>query len=279
MTQPQSDRLPVSVVIPAYCSSQTLPRAIASVAAQTRWPQEVIVVDDASADDTWDTIQSLAAQYPSGWIKAIRQAVNQGAGDARNAGWELAQGDYIAFLDADDSWHPQKLEIQYGYMRANPQIDLCGHGHEVVLGDPPSKPQASAPTPEDTPTARRISRPQVLLKNPFITPSVMLKRSLPLRFRQGQRHMEDHALWMQVILEHHAAARLDAKLATIHKAPFGASGLSAQLWAMEKKELWNYRCLSKVGHISSLSMLLLSGFSFLKFIRRLIYSTLNLLKT
>jgi glycosyltransferase involved in cell wall biosynthesis len=275
MSASTPDRLPVSVVIPAYRASQTLPRAIASIAAQTRWPLEVIVVDDASPDGTWDSIQSLAAQYPSSWIKTIRQPTNQGAGDARNAGWEMAQGDYIAFLDADDSWHPQKLEIQYAYMQANPHVDLCGHAHEVLLGATPSSPLASAPTPEAPPAARRISRTQVLLKNPFITPSVMLKRSLSLRFRKGQRHMEDHALWMELILMKHTAVRLNALLATIHKPAYGASGLSAQLWAMEKAELNNYRHWCVAKHIGFISMCSLSAYSMLKFLRRIILLLAN----
>jgi GT2 family glycosyltransferase len=106
-TQPQ-----VSVIIPTYNCARYLPEAIDSVLAQTYRDFEIIVVDDGSTDDTPDVL----ARYGEA-ILVIRQP-NQGRGAARNAGILAARGQYIAFLDADDLWLPEKLEKQVALLRA-----------------------------------------------------------------------------------------------------------------------------------------------------------------
>ena len=88
--------LPISVVIPCFGCARTIERAVASVAAQRQRPLEVIVVNDASPDDTAQVSQRLKASYPTGWIRQITLATNQGAASARNAGWEAAAGQYVA---------------------------------------------------------------------------------------------------------------------------------------------------------------------------------------
>src|SRR5262245_39908172 len=98
----------VSVVIPSYNSAAYLPAAIDSVLAQTARDLEVIVVDDGSTDDTPDVV----ARYGPP-VRGIRQA-NAGVAAARNRGIAEARGRYIAFLDADDTWEPVKLERQLG---------------------------------------------------------------------------------------------------------------------------------------------------------------------
>lgn len=95
----------VSVVIPAYNAVSTIKEAIESVYLQTLPPFEVIVVDDGSTDETSDIVRA----FPE--VRCFSQS-NQGVGAARNRGIAEAKGQYIAFLDADDLWHPQKLELQ-----------------------------------------------------------------------------------------------------------------------------------------------------------------------
>ena len=99
------------MVVPCYRCAATIERAIASVAAQTQRPQEVILVDDASGDETLQQLYSLQSQYGE-WIKVVALTTNVGAASARNAGWNVATQPYIAFLDSDDAWHPQKVAIQ-----------------------------------------------------------------------------------------------------------------------------------------------------------------------
>ena len=100
----------VSVIIPTYNRAPFIERAIHSVLQQTYNDLEVIVVDDASTDDTWDRVAAL--QNVDHRVCYIRHKTNQGAQVARNAGIQAARGEYIAFLDSDDEWLPQKLERQ-----------------------------------------------------------------------------------------------------------------------------------------------------------------------
>jgi glycosyltransferase involved in cell wall biosynthesis len=256
---------PVSVVIPCYRCAGTIGRAVSSIAAQTRLPAEVIVVDDGSGDGTLDVLHALAAAHPAGWIKVLVQPRNRGAADARNAGWAAATQPYLAFLDADDAWHPRKIELQYGYMKEHPEVTLCSHRHEVL----------AAPGVPDRPVgevaAERVSRTSLLLSNNFFAPTMMmLKRELPQRFLSGRRHVDDHLLWLQIVCTGHTFVRLSAKLAYTYKRPFGESGLSGQLWVMEKSELANYWILRREGAIGFAAAIALSAWSLVKFARRLL---------
>ncbi|ELY85659.1 glycosyltransferase family 2 protein [Natrialba taiwanensis] len=98
----------VSVVIPTYNRAGTLPTAIDSALEQTVEEIEVIVVDDGSTDDT----PAVLASYDDPRVQPVVHADNQGANVARNTGIDHARGEYIAFLDSDDEWRPEKLDRQ-----------------------------------------------------------------------------------------------------------------------------------------------------------------------
>lgn len=255
---------PVSVVMPCYRCTRTLARAVASVAAQTSLPTEVILVDDGSADGTRALMQELANNYPPDWVKLVLQDQNTGAASARNAGWAVARQAYIAFLDSDDAWHPQKIEIQYAYMQANPDVALCGHGHRLLTKNVlPDWPVASA-------EAQTINKWALLLSNRFVTPSVMVRRNVAPRFNVTQRHMEDHRLWLEILFSDARVVKLSADLAAIYKDQFGVQGLSAQLWLMERGELANYQSFHRQGFINAFQFAFLALYSALKFVRRLL---------
>ena len=110
----------ISVVIPAYNAGGFIKRTIDSVLAQTYRDYEVIVVDDGSTDNTADVVKSCA-----GKVRYIYQE-NAGDGPARNTGIRAAKGDWIAFLDHDDEWLPQKLELQMKLLDRNPDLRWCG---------------------------------------------------------------------------------------------------------------------------------------------------------
>jgi len=114
----------ISVVIPTYNRKHTLPRAIASVLNQTIQPTEIIMVDDGSTDGTADWIQET---YPR--INPISQS-NKGVSAARNIGIKSAKCDWIALLDSDDEWLPEKLEKQVEALNQNPGIKFC-HTEEI----------------------------------------------------------------------------------------------------------------------------------------------------
>lgn len=255
---------PVSVVMPCYRCTRTLARAVASVAAQTNLPIELVLVDDGSADGTRALMQELANTYPPGWIKLVLRDENTGAASARNVGWAVARQPYIAFLDSDDTWHPQKIELQYAYMQANSHVALCGHGHRLLTKNAlPDWPVASV-------TAQPINKWALLLSNRFVTPSVMVRREVAPRFNLTQRHMEDHRLWLEILFGGARVVKLSAELAAIYKDQFGVQGLSAQLWLMERGELANYQSFYRQGFIKAYQFAALALYSALKFVRRLL---------
>lgn len=97
----------ISVVIPAYNAEETIARAVRSALDQTLRPREVIVVDDGSLDAT---VRAVPTGHPR--VRLIEHESNKGGSAARNTGWRAASGGWIAFLDADDVWRPEKLEMQ-----------------------------------------------------------------------------------------------------------------------------------------------------------------------
>jgi len=111
----------VSVIIPTYNRAHVLARSIQSVLNQTFQDFELIIVDDGSTDDT----ESLVNRFSSKKIKYVRHQKNQGGSPARNTGIRLAKGDYIAFLDDDDEWMPEKLERQMEVIcKAPPEVGV-----------------------------------------------------------------------------------------------------------------------------------------------------------
>ncbi|NGM70458.1 glycosyltransferase [Natronolimnobius sp. AArcel1] len=122
----------VSVVIPTYNRAPTLPRALESTLAQTIDDLEILVVDDGSTDDTASVLATY--QDVDSRVRPVVHATNQGANVARNTGIEHARGEYIAFLDSDDEWHPEKLERQLAALEDRPDEWVgvyCDAGFEL----------------------------------------------------------------------------------------------------------------------------------------------------
>jgi glycosyltransferase involved in cell wall biosynthesis len=119
----------VSVIIPAYNRSTTISRAIESVLAQTFPDFQVIIVDDGSTDQTRETVHEFVDER----IQLICHDSNLGAAAARNTGMKAATGKYIAWLDSDDAWVPEKLHIQLNALeRATQNQKACYTGYERI---------------------------------------------------------------------------------------------------------------------------------------------------
>jgi glycosyltransferase involved in cell wall biosynthesis len=110
----------VTVIIPAYRRADALPRAVRSVQAQTFGDWELIVVDDASGDET----ASVAEGLGDARLRVIRHTTNRGPGAARQTALEAARGEWIALLDSDDEWLPEKLALQ---LAAGAPVVGCGY--------------------------------------------------------------------------------------------------------------------------------------------------------
>jgi glycosyltransferase involved in cell wall biosynthesis len=121
----------ISVVIPAHNCEATIRRALASVAAQTLQPAQIVIVDDASEDGT----AAVASEIAGHKGKVIRLKENIGASGARNAGIRVADSDLIAFLDADDEWLPAKLEKQVKLLLSEPQSSFASCRTDLISAD------------------------------------------------------------------------------------------------------------------------------------------------
>lgn len=185
----------VAAIIPTYNSALFLGQAIESVLAQTYRQIETIVVDDGSTDGT----QELLRRY-EGRIKIITQQ-NQGVGAARNAGVSATNANYLAFLDADDLWLPNKIERQVAIFRAHPEVVLVSTGCKTI--DSNGNPLQSTRPPRHL-LDRTIGLYSRLLKygNCIAMPSVMVRRDAfeaagCFRHEKGP-YSEDYDLWIRM---------------------------------------------------------------------------------
>jgi glycosyltransferase involved in cell wall biosynthesis len=256
------DTAPVSVVVPCFRSAHTIAHAVASVAAQLVRPAEVVLVDDGSGDGTLEQLHRVAQAYPPGWVKVIAMPRNGGPSAARNRGWEAASQPWIAFLDADDSWHPQKLKLQMEALAEDPQIALIAHDMNV---QPRSEP---APALKYPMKVRVFPRHLLMLRSPFPTASIMVRRDLPFRFDEKRRRAEDFMLWAQILLSGYRCAKLNQVLASWHKPPFGAGGLSGDLVAMYEAALDVRKTLHEQGLLSWWQWRLADAMSVVRYARR-----------
>lgn len=123
-----------SIVIPAYNAARFIEKTLDSVRGQTYRDYQVLITNDGSTDTTEQVIAAYAARHPSFPLELSNQE-NKGIGGARNNGLFRAQGDFIAFLDADDYWHPEKLAKMADFLTVNPQVDVAYHDETEVRGD------------------------------------------------------------------------------------------------------------------------------------------------
>lgn len=252
---------PVSVVIPMFNSAATIERALESVATQSSPPQEVIVVDDCSNDMSASIVERWSkSNIP---VKLIKHSQNLGPSASRNTGWNMAIGTYVAFLDADDSWEPRKIEIQYEWMAGSPNVAVCGTLHSIDT----RKPQSLVSSPQVIPT-RRFTICDLLIKNRFSTPSAMVKRDIGERFDSTFRYSEDYLLWLTIASRHQSIYRIELPLTVLHKKTYGQGGLSSDLVPMLRGELRAFRSLAKLTPMTRRRMVLAMTWSILKFIQR-----------
>lgn len=259
---------PVTVVIPCWRCKDTIERAVNSIRQQTFLPKKIILVDDASDDGTADFLEQLKNRYENNWIDVIRLSVNSGPGPARNEGWRKAETPYVAFLDADDAWHPRKLELQLNWMMINPEIVITGHSSELfdeekgftkidVLNEP-----------------QKYTLLNMLVSNKMITRTVILKADIPFVFA-GKDVTEDYLLWLEISAKKFPIIKFDIPLAVSFRPEFSAGGYSANLWKHEKRELKAISYLHVTHKINSLIWVISSSWSLIKFVRRIIITRLR----
>ena len=213
----------ISVIIPTYNRATTLERAILSVLDQTFSAREVIVVDDASTDNTSDILEKYSDR-----IKIIINESNRGVSFARNAGIQVARGDWIAFLDSDDIWLPEKLERQKGFHEAHPTV-LISQCDEIwirngVRVNPMSKHKKLDGWIFEACIPLCIVSPSAVIIHKRIFKHIGL-------FDVNLLACEDYDLWLR-IAPHYEIGLLDEKLVTRYGGH--EDQLSRKFWGMDR---------------------------------------------
>lgn len=179
-----------SVVIPTYNRAPMLRRALASIFAQTRGDFEVIVVDDASEDETQVVLENIRDSR----LRCFRHDIRAGASAARNTGLQACRGDYVAFLDSDDEWLPQKLEQQLAVFERRSTCGLVYTGALYLYPD--------SRTHVLLPRHRGRITEQLLVSNVVGSTSVGMIRRAVLdvigEFDAVVEALEDHDLWLRI---------------------------------------------------------------------------------
>jgi glycosyltransferase involved in cell wall biosynthesis len=180
----------VSVIIPTYNGEQYILDAVNSALQQTHAPMEIIVVDDGSQEDILRILSPV-----SSCITYIRQD-NAGPAAARNRGIRAAHGEFIAFLDDDDLWHPAKIEVQMRWMHQDPDCGLV-YSFPTQIDERGSILSNGIP---DCPSGNAYY--DLLRSSPIITPSVTLLRASVLEntgyFDESVYIWEDYDLWLRI---------------------------------------------------------------------------------
>jgi len=224
---------PVSVVMPHYNALDTIGRSIESVIQQTVAVHELIIVDDASAKPA--ELAQLVRHYSSRLtINLISLTKNRGASNARNIGVAHACSPYIAFLDSDDVWHPQKIARQYEYMKTH-AVSLTAHGY---IFDLTLRPFSDVSALE----IKSVSARSFIWGNPIFTPTVMVRKDSFILFDPRFRRVDDYKCWYEN-LRNGNHVLLSPDLAGGYKPAIGASGLTASTRVMHQSYLEVLRSL------------------------------------
>ena len=227
--RPPPDAPLVSVVIPVFNAAENEAATVASVQAQSLPDWEALLVDDGSTDGSAALMAQLAADDPR--IRCLATAGQQGAGPARNAGIKAARGRFIAFLDADDQWHPEKLQLQLAAMAETGLPFSCtaylrvnaADGRRKVVGVP-----------------ARASRAELLKTNTVACSTAIYDRAhFGPRAMPDLRRRQDFALWLDLLRDTPAVLGLPSVLMTYREHPSSLSApkgrAAADTWKMYRQ--------------------------------------------
>ena len=191
-----SEKALVSVVMPAYNASAYIEEAIRSVMNQTHTKWQLLVIDDGSCDDTCAVVMRLAEEDPR--IALFRNEKNMGVAKTRNRGMDMCTGDYVALLDCDDWWHPQKLEKQLALAEeTGADILYCSYGIMDECGD---KMCDDFFVPAETNYKNSMIQSVISCSTALLSKAIVEK----YRFRADFYH-EDMVLWLELLRDGYKA--------------------------------------------------------------------------
>jgi hypothetical protein len=238
----------VSVVIPTYNRGDMIRDAIDSVLGQTVVPSQIIVIDDGSSDDTEARLRSYGGRV------LYRRQDNAGPSAARNHGVRLATEPLVAFIDADDAWHPRKLELQLLHMRRDPDLGLLA----TEQFDWPAAHFPDAPA-DPAGLVTEVTWEDLVVRTSVLTSSVVVRRDVLAKvgdFDSSLCGPEDRDMFLRIAAVARVAA-LDVPLTGYRDSPGSLTkhastcerGMRTILRRLDEKGAWGgrwvLRCKSK----------------------------------
>lgn len=247
----------VSIITPVYKCEEYIERTMNSVLAQTYSQWEMLLVDDCSPDKSAEIIRSYTERDSR--FKYIKLEKNSGAAVARNVGLEHAQGRYIAYLDADDIWLPEKLERQIRFMEENKVQFSCCDYEKIEADDTPLNKIVHMP--------KSITYDQLLSNTIIQTVGVIVdlnKVDRKLLVMPNVRRGQDSATWLQMLRNGVKFTGQNEVLAQYRRVP---QSLSANKFSAMKRTWYLYR---SVEHLSlAKSCICLVGWAYHASIKRI----------
>lgn len=221
------DNILVSVVIPAYNCANFISLALDSVLAQDV-PMEIIVINDCSRDNL-DEVMVSYQQYPQ--IRYLKNEKNLGVAETRNKGVRMAQGEYVAFLDADDYWEKDKLKKQLQRIQETGTV-LCSTARELMNPD-------GSLTGYIIPVQTEYDFNTLRLQNQINCSSVLIKTEVAREFpmHHDDSH-EDYLMWMEVLEKYGKGCAINEPLLKYRITNTGKSG---NKWNSAKMTYRTYR--------------------------------------
>jgi len=224
-----NDAYKVTAIVPAYNAEKYIEKTILSVLAQTE-KCKLMIVNDASKDKTLQVAKMYQEQYPE-QICVIDKKLNEGVSEARNSGIRQADTEYVAFLDADDWWSKEKIELQLAKMEQT-NAELCYTGRELMSA-------------EGETTGKIVSVPEaieyktLLLGNVIPCSSVMVKREVALQYPWAHDELhEDYIVWLSMLRDNRKVIGINQPFL---KSRLGEDGKSRNKWKSAKMTYQVYR--------------------------------------
>ena len=223
----------VSVVVPIYNASTRIVDVLDSIINQSYNIFEIILINDSSSDDTLFVLENYVLKNNNFNFKIIDLKENKGVSFCRNLGWDHASGDYIAFLDSDDYWNENKIEIMIKAINSL-NIDLIGHDYcetDISCKDFFSFKKDSL---------IKIGFYKLLLRNKFQTSCVLVKNKLNFRFDESISHCEDYELFIRLAAHNKNIYYYKETLTYLGRPQLSKGGLSEKKIKMRVGEIKAY---------------------------------------
>ena len=249
----------ISVIMPHYNSGLDLKRAYKSVLNQTLLPAEIIIIDDCSLDKSIIIDILDNHNYTIVNLKVMFLEKNSGPSFARNLGVKSASSAYIAFLDSDDVWVRNKLEIQYKSMLDN-DLNFSFHLYSafpsIIVKDC---------------ILKKVTLFDLAKRQIICTPTVMVKKNILKDFNTDMRFCEDFLCWV-MSNNNNNFYYIDSYLANGFKKQYGESGLSSNMREMHLGVLKAFKLLYYENYINLWSFILFSAMEHVKYPIRILRS-------